>query len=100
MMVDTTVYGYYFPEQGTILCRPCALGDGTAMTRYCPKHGNEVVTEMDGDEHAHGLPLFSVEDDGRGMTCDGCCEFIFEPDDDYCADCDDWHEFAGEHEEV
>lgn len=64
MMTSTFIYGYY-------------LGDGVAI------HTHHY------DETEHGLPggpegvqpLYSLDDDGYGLSCDVCGEYIFEPED-------------------
>jgi hypothetical protein len=62
MMTDTRIYGYY-------------LGDGVVV---CPAH-------YDPDEHGRpggdeGVsPLYSLDDDGNGLSCDVDGEYIFEP---------------------
>jgi hypothetical protein len=73
MMVDTMVYGY--------------VGEGAVYHPDCIRDERTGVV-MD--------RLYSHDDDGRGLMCDVCLNYIFEPDEDYCGECDDfvpspWH---------
>ena len=72
MMTDTTIYGYY--SDGGAVCSSC----------YDP--------ERDGRPGEEGVyPLYYLEDDGNGLSCDECCEYIFEPYlDSYGAVRDGW----------
>ena len=91
MMVDTRIYGYYDGD-ATLVCASCA----DVEPRYCPKHGMEYHDNR-GDVWS---PVYSHVDDGRGLVCDTCTEFIFEPDEDYCLDHDDWHEEPCERQNI
>ena len=64
MNIDVRIYGYA-DDDSTIVCVPCA-----------PER-----PELNG---LHGL--FSDADDGYGLTCDHCGEYIFEPT--ICGECD------------
>lgn len=72
MMTDTTIYGYYISDVGAT----CA-----ACWNRSPGYdgGNSGI-----------YPLYSVEDDGNGLTCDDCFEFIFEPWIDLIEVASDW----------
>lgn len=62
MMTNTRIYGY--------------LGDGYAVCTGCY---NETEDGRPGGDE--GLrPLYSIDDDGYGLSCDGCLEYIFEPE--------------------
>ena len=56
---DTTIYGY--------------VGDGVVFHPGCTATGAE--------DHAEGRvrALFSWDDNGYGLICDKCSEYIFEP---------------------
>lgn len=61
MMTDTRIYAYYLGD-GLIVCPGC----------YDP--------DTDGLPGAEGIyPIYSHEDDGEGMSCERCSEYIFEP---------------------
>jgi hypothetical protein len=62
MMVDTRIYGYYWSEGG-VSCVPC------------------FSRATDGMTHAESgyQGLFSHDDDGNGLSCDDCGEYVFEP---------------------
>lgn len=75
MMVDTTVYGWL--NDGGVTCARCTGLD----------HWNG---RLDGILAEGVRPIYSLDDDGRGLSCDDCGEYVFEPDDSYCGDCDDF----------
>jgi hypothetical protein len=58
MMVDTRIYGYV--DEGSVVCTSC----------WQP---------ADAIEELHAGPLFSHDDDGNGLSCDSCGEYVFEP---------------------
>jgi hypothetical protein len=58
MMVDTRIYGYV--DDGSVVCTRC----------WQP---------ADAIEELHAGPLFSHDDDGNGLSCDDCGEYVFEP---------------------
>lgn len=60
MMMDTTIYGY--------------VGDGAV---YHDEHIGDLTQK--GEELAGLSPLYSHDDDGNGLSCDECGEWIFEP---------------------
>lgn len=61
MMTSTFIYGYY-------------LGDGVAI------HTHHYDPDRDGRPGEPGVyPLYSIDDDGEGLSCDECGEYIFEP---------------------
>lgn len=76
MMNDMTVYGWV--TDGSIICAKCA-----DLDYWAP--GLEHVLAED------ARPLYSLSDDGEGMSCDDCDEYIFEPADEYCTHCGEWH---------
>lgn len=63
MMTNTRIYGYY-------------MGDGYAVCPSCFDPDGNDDHKLPGDEGAY--PLYSLDDDGEGMTCDDCGGFIFE----------------------
>lgn len=60
MMVDTRVYAF--------------VTDGAVYHPACAPDG---LTTSEPEVDA----VFSYDDDGEGLTCDGCGRFIFEPDE-------------------
>jgi hypothetical protein len=81
MNFNNKIYGYAF--------------DGYALCVGC-------VTERDIDvntEQGFGraTALFEDNDDGEGLSCDGCHEYIFEPQVDEENDLDRWANIIHEH---
>jgi hypothetical protein len=87
MMVDTRVYGLYIEDVGIVHnTDKCAGGDVLTGSAGWP-----VAVHTDNDEIVKAQPIYSIDDtDGAGTTCDGCGEFVFEPDPDYCGDHDEY----------
>lgn len=94
MMVDTTVYGLV--GDGGIMhansdCVPGLMTAEDGSHTYAAPAGDGTFAELH--------PVYYLDDDGRGLTCDSCSEYIWEPAEDYCGDCDDFHESSeDEHE--
>lgn len=80
MMTNTFIYGFY-------------LGDGVCVHTY---HYDEAQDGLPGSEGV--WPLYSSDDDGTGLVCDRCNEYIFEPDEDQDDDDveDDWEDLTVE----
>jgi hypothetical protein len=89
MMIDTTVYGLYDGSGGIYHNDPeCVPG-----TLLEASSGEHVYAYLDDDMDAHTLaPMYYLDDDGRGLYCEACTMPVFDPDENYCSDHDDWHE--------
>ena len=61
MMTDTTIYGYV--GDGFVVCHACY-----DPAEYGFPGGDEPLS-----------PLYSLDDDGSGWTCDQCHGWVFEP---------------------
>jgi hypothetical protein len=78
MMVDTTVYAL--------------LGDGYIVHNHedCAPNAAQAIDGrhqyIDLETGAELQPIYYLDDDGRGMTCDHCTLYIFEPS---CPECGD-----------
>ena len=83
MMIDTRLYGYTF--------------DGGAYHVDCTiaRPGTHVAGEdcVANARHEPVYGIFSLDDDGYGLSCDKCMEYIFEPNSWHCADCDQDYEY-------
>jgi hypothetical protein len=94
MMVDTTVHGLYDGDTGIYHNSPDCV-DGLMSA----DDGSHLFAASDGDSVTLMRPLYYTDDDGRGMTCESCGLYVFEPYERYCSDCDEDHETAeDEHE--
>jgi len=75
MMVDTTVYG--FVGDGAVIHN----NDRCAPDLFAAVDGSHRYVDADGADYG---PLYYMDDDGNGLTCDACYEYIFEPS---CPEC-------------
>lgn len=64
MMTDTTIYGYLLAD-GTVTCTSELCSGITAW----------------GSEQGYQA-LMSFDDDGHGLSCDSCGEYVFEPSEE------------------
>jgi len=76
MMSDTTVYALYSQNSGLVHNHSDCAGD----ILYSDE-SHIFAIRADGGELTEVQPIYSIDDtEPRGMTCDSCGEYIFDPD--------------------